>query len=312
MIDWQALITEYRGRNLSFAKDRVIAFAGVARAFQNLGALTYLAGAWREFFPLCLLWYLERKTEATVRLMGPVVQRGGTVGYPVKVLEDVEQEAPSWSQFSVPVYSHHQTYFMFNDDEVFVRSKSIGDAPRVYWDDIYWTALDSFRSGKNAVDHFPETGYFDFTDLEVTLNMPVIPVKVSWPADLEKRFERIRATDPRDAGLQWLPTFTYYPDMPTESNKSASPPKNGVLALVAEFQICRTAGTGIQRRFAGLVLVRDHKVGTWKRAGAWKLRIKISNVEVNGKNVKEVANRWKEYSTWEFGETWINEKVTLI
>jgi hypothetical protein len=312
ILDWQALITEYRGRNLSFGKDRVIAFAGVAKAFQNIGGLTYLAGAWEEFFPLCLLWYVHKKSEATVRRMGVSVRRGGTVEYPIKVREDVEQKVPSWSQFSVPLYTHHQTYFMFNDDEVFVRHKSIGDAPRVYWDDIYWTTLDSFRFGDNAVGQVPKNGYFDFTGLQATLSLPILPAEVSWPADLEKHFDRIRAADTRDAGLQWSPAFTYYSDVPSETSKSMSPPIHSVLALVAEFQICRTAGCPIQRRLAGLVLVRGEEVETWKRVGAWKLRIKISNVEVSEESMREVAERWKEYTTWEFGETWTNAKFTLI
>jgi hypothetical protein len=310
MLDWQALVTEYRTRELSFAKDRVIAFAGIARAFRNLGSLTYLAGAWGEFFPLCLLWYVDKKAEATVRRMGIGVRRGGTVEYPVVVKEGAEQEAPTWSQFSVPVYTHHQTYFVFNDDEVFVRSKSFESSPRVCWDDIYWTTLDSFQFGEEVVDYFPETGFFDFTNLRATLNMPVLPVRVSWPTDLEERFGRIRATDPQDAEIQWKPDFAYYPNIP---GISCAPPKRGVLALVTEFQICRLAGKyNIQRRLAGLVLVRGEQEGTWKRVGAWKLRIKISDVEVNETNVKEVAERWKKYSTWTIDSAWRYERVTLI
>lgn len=46
IIDWQSLINEYRSRALTKACDRVIAFAGIARAFTNLGDMTYLAGCW--------------------------------------------------------------------------------------------------------------------------------------------------------------------------------------------------------------------------------------------------------------------------
>ncbi|KAI4694302.1 hypothetical protein J4E81_006518 [Alternaria sp. BMP 2799] len=54
--NWLSLINEYRARNLSFGKDRIIAIAGIARAFAHLGNLTYLAGLWRECLPVTLLW----------------------------------------------------------------------------------------------------------------------------------------------------------------------------------------------------------------------------------------------------------------
>jgi hypothetical protein len=313
MIDWQALLDEYHKRNLTQAEDRVIAFAGIACAFQNMGNLTYLAGAWAEFFPLCALWYVNRKSSATVWFEGPVVHPGETVTYPIAVHEAVVQNAPSWSQFSVPIYTHHQTFFIFNDDEVFVRSKSFEVVPRVYWNDIHWALLESFKFGEHAVGHFPESAYFDFGGLEATLNIPILPVRTSFPADLEKHFQRIRNTDPLDSELQWIPDFTYHPDAPSESGKGASPPRHSILALIAEFQICRVAGKyTIQRRLAGLVLVREEREGTWRRVGAWKLKIKIFDIHVSEDNIKDVAERWNKYRMWTIGETWKMEKVTLL
>jgi hypothetical protein len=313
MIDWQALLGEYRNRNLTKAKDRVVAFAGIACAFQNMGSLTYLAGAWAEFFPLCALWYVARKSQATVWFEGPAIRPGETVTYPIAIHEKVVQKAPSWSQFSVPIYTHHQTFFVFNDDEVFVRSKSFEVAPRVFWDDIHWTALESFRFGKHAMGHFPESAYFDFEGLEVTLNIPILPVRNTFPADLERHFQCIRNTDPLDSELQWIPNFEYHPDTPSESDEGASPPRHGVLALVAEFQICRVAGRyTIQRRLAGLVLVRGEREGTWRRVGAWKLKIKIFDIHVSEENIKDVAKRWRKYRLWTIGEMWKMEEVTLI
>ncbi|KAF1921609.1 heterokaryon incompatibility protein-domain-containing protein [Ampelomyces quisqualis] len=313
MIDWQALLNEYRSRELTEAKDRVVAFAGIARAFTNLGSLTYLAGTWADFFPLCLLWYVDRKREVTIRYAGPEVIRGGFVEYPVKVCEEVVRQAPSWSQFNVPIYTHHQTYFIFNNDEIFVRQKSLYEQPRVCWDDLYWAELDSFQFSGQPVNHFPDSGFFDFSNLSATLDLPVLPVKVSWPAHLEQHFEHIRATDPLEAALAWKPDFTYYPDSPLAADKIATPPRRGVLALIAEFQVCRVAGKYlVQRRLAGLVLVRAEKVGTWRRVGAWKLTIKISGVEATPENIQDTAARWKKYRIWTIGEAWQMETVTLV
>jgi hypothetical protein len=310
-IDWQALFDEYRTRELRFAKDRVVAFAGVARAFANLCSLTYLAGCWAEYFPLTMLWYVDRKWEATVRRAGPVVVRSGVVEYPVCVHERADQDVPSWSQFSASVYTHHQTFFMFSDDELGLRGFSNSVSPVVSWDDIYWAKLQAVGFRGQTEEGVPESGFFDFAGLEVELTLPILPVRISWPKDLDERFECIRSLDVADAELQWTPDFTYYPDIP--SQEAPSPPRNGVLALVAEFQICRVAGVyNVHRRCAGLVLVRAQKAGRWRRVGAWKLTIKICYVSVKRENIKRVAARWKEYRMWDVGEKWKMETVVLI
>jgi hypothetical protein len=313
VLDWQALLDEYRNRNLTNAKDRVIAFAGIARSFANMGDLTYLAGCWLELFPLCALWYVDQKGGATILYEGASVKPGETATYPICISEAVEHNAPSWSQFSVPVYTHHQTFFAFNDDEVFVRCKSFGDAPRVYWHDIHWSPLHSFHFPLQNPNHFPDAGFFDFTDLTVTLDMPVLPVRSSFPAAIDIHFQRIRRSHPADAKVEWIPRFTYYPDTPTESDTEPSPPRHGVLALMAEFQVCRLAGKyTIQRRLAGLVLVRGAREGTWLRVGLWKLRIKIFGVDVRLHNIREVADRWARHGMWSAGESWRMERVSLI
>jgi hypothetical protein len=313
MRDWQALLDEYRNRNLTKAEDRVIAFAGIARAFANMGDLTYLAGCWLELFPLCVLWYMDRKLEPTVRFEGAGLKQGERATYPIKISEAVKQPAPSWSQFSIPVYTHHQTFFAFNDDEVFVRCKTFEKNPRVVWHDIHWTTLHSFTFANTKPNVVPDAGFFDFAALQVTLNMPILPTSTSFPANIDTHFQRIRTSHPADTKAQWIPDFTFYPDTPCESRNEASPPRHSVLALVAEFQVCRVAGKyTIQRRLAGLVLVRGSREGTWRRVGMWKLRIKIFDVDVGEKNVGDVAERWRKYGMWSAGEAWRMERVSLV
>lgn len=53
---WLELVNDYRSRTLLNASDRIIAFAGVAEAFQNIHGLTYLAGIWGESLPYGLAW----------------------------------------------------------------------------------------------------------------------------------------------------------------------------------------------------------------------------------------------------------------
>ncbi|KAH7067655.1 heterokaryon incompatibility protein-domain-containing protein [Paraphoma chrysanthemicola] len=294
--DWQALMNEYRSRRLTKAKDRIVAFAGIARAFTNLGASTYLAGCWERFLPLSLLWYVDRKLEATVRreVEGQKVVRGGKVSFPIAVREQVEQYAP----------------FVLNNDEVYVRGRSLQSDGRVRWDDIHWLDSHSFQFLKHTTDEFPESGFFDFTGLTLTLGMPVLPVHVSWPTQIGKHFQHIRAANTHDAGLDWIPEFEYYPDNPVQAGNA--PPRHGVLALLAEFQIVRIAGKyKVQRRFAGLVLVPVKGLrGVWARTGAWKLLVKICGVDVSEESINAVAERWRRHDVR--GEGWLLEKITLV
>ena len=311
--DWQACLNEYRMRDLTKAEDRIVAFAGVARAVGGLGCLTWLAGCWAEYFPLTLLWYVDRKSARTLRHEGRALARGEKV--PVRMREEVMLKAPTWSQFSVPIYTHHQTYFVFNEDEVNARLRFEvfeGAAPPVYWHDIHWTYLDSFKYPGTPTEEFPDSGYADFEGLEVTLVMPLLPVRVSWVKDLERRFNAIRSSNALDADITWTPEFTYFPDDPASPS---SPPKNGVLAIVSEFQLCRVPGTNnVERRLAGLVLVRGEREGTWRRVGAWKLKIRITGMDVHDGNVRDVAERWRGYKMCNFGngEKWWMEGVTLV
>jgi hypothetical protein len=184
--------------------------------------------------------------------------------------------------------------------------------PRDIWDDIYWaTSSHSFQFDEHANNYFPDsTGFVDFAGLELTLDMHIRPVKTSWLAKLNTHFECIRTSNTLDTNINWIPDFTYYLDNP---DASASPPRRDVLVLIAEFQVCRVAGEcNIQRRFAGLALVRGEREGTWLRVGAWKLKVRICGVGVNGENMADVAKRWREYDMWEVGGTWRMEKVTLV
>ncbi|KAF7670739.1 hypothetical protein GT037_011190 [Alternaria burnsii] len=148
MMDWQNLVDEYRSRKLSFGKDRIVAFAGVARAFSNLGQLTYLAGLWWEVIPIALLWYVDKKMVPLVRRENGL-QNGGLPSsvWTTEIEESVVQpELPSWSWFSVPIWRYYQLYFLFGDDELAVRCKSYSEPKLVCWDDVFWAEVKGFRN----------------------------------------------------------------------------------------------------------------------------------------------------------------------
>jgi hypothetical protein len=53
---WSAIVREYRARILTVPEDRIMAFAGIARATHKITRKNYLAGLWAEELPSCLLW----------------------------------------------------------------------------------------------------------------------------------------------------------------------------------------------------------------------------------------------------------------
>ncbi|KAH7258677.1 heterokaryon incompatibility protein-domain-containing protein [Fusarium solani] len=89
---WYSLVQEYRLRDLTFEKDRAIAFAGVAKAIQNKTKLTYLAGMWKEFADLQLLWSIDHTPETRELCRKESKSRPDYI--------------PSWSWFSVPRTPH--------------------------------------------------------------------------------------------------------------------------------------------------------------------------------------------------------------
>lgn len=308
-MDWQGVLNEYRGRKLTQAKDRVVAFSGIARAYANVGALTYVAGCWAEYFSLTLLWYVGKK-----RVMGSLKEVEYWEEVRPGVREDVVCDAPSWSQFSVPVYTEYQTGFVFDEDEINARMmfEEGGVDPAVWWDDVHWSYLEVFKYAGVPEDDFPDSGYADLGGLEVTIVMPILPAQVSWVEDVEEQLGIIRASDPRDAGISWRTVFAYFPDDPLLAVK---PPEDSLLVLVSEFQLCRVPGiNNVDRRLAGLVLVRGQRKGTWKRVGAWKSRAKITGMDIHDGNLRDVARRWRKHTLWDTSDRgkWSLKRLTLV
>ncbi|CAO2655421.1 Nn.00g104850.m01.CDS01 [Neocucurbitaria sp. VM-36] len=311
MKDWQNVINEYRTRRLTYPEDRLVAFAGIARAFQNLGHLTYLAGAWKEVFPLCLLWYVDKKLAALVRkengLPNGYLEEDTWTG---EIEEPVLRYAPSWSWLSVPIYRFYQMHFLLGEDELYVRCKSYFKRPRVHFVDIFWAEVGTFRFGELTPDCFPDTAIFEFTGLQVMLEMPILPIKIDWPKELreQKQWIQDNATSDEDKDFCWVPFFEYYPDDPMGRK---SPPKNAIYALLSEFQIVRPAGAYyVVRRLAGLILVPGSESGTWRRLGVWKLHLKVAGIPVDAENLASVGERWRNYPV--MSSKWQTEFIVLV
>ncbi|OAA68563.1 Heterokaryon incompatibility [Niveomyces insectorum RCEF 264] len=93
-IEWPLLVQDYRCGDLTYEKDRSMAFAGIARAIQTHTSLTYLAGAWKELADTSLLWTVCQPAPAQV----------DEFRKNLKALQGQPNLPPSWSWFSVPPF----------------------------------------------------------------------------------------------------------------------------------------------------------------------------------------------------------------
>ncbi|EOA87451.1 uncharacterized protein SETTUDRAFT_136273 [Exserohilum turcica Et28A] len=328
LTDWTNIVNEYRGRKLSFEKDRIIAFAGIATAFSHKSKLTYLGGLWAEILPAALLWHVDRKPAWLVRTENNIpdgisiadatwtAELGKDAsGADALLPREIQSQLPSWSWFAVPLYKYHETRFLLSDDELFVRCKALSSPHLVHWTDLYSARLVSFTFPRHAAGQVPAgaTHMHSFGGVQLRLAAATLGVRDNWAAQLAQRMAAIRRCSPENADgqMSWDPVLEYYAD----HVGAVSPPKNAVYALLAESQVVRCAGTKtVQRRFAGLMLVPDGQRGgsdeCWTRIGVWKLRVNVLRVRVEAANIEAVAGRWGERSLIE--GTWRHGVITLV
>lgn len=63
-VDWEAVVTEYTRRQLSFSTDRLAATAGLAaRAHATHPEIKYLVGLWSDTLPQSLIWWAEKRSD---------------------------------------------------------------------------------------------------------------------------------------------------------------------------------------------------------------------------------------------------------
>jgi hypothetical protein len=149
--------------------DRIMAFAGIAQAFQAEHGLTYLAGMWKEHLPRSLLWYICDRANTTET----------SSSIPKNPVLD---SMPTWSFFASPVYSsrlkraiglRHLWNNCGNYDHY--------DERNLYY--LFSATLLHFRWSNKPVNHSPPTAYYDFAGLQITLELLTVDVPV--PSDQE-------------------------------------------------------------------------------------------------------------------------------
>lgn len=238
---WVVLIQEYRRRDLTQASDRIMAFSGIAQAFQAEHGLTYLAGIWKEHLPRSLLWHIfhsENRPEP----------------FSLIPWEPPLKSAPTWSLFAGPIYS--------NRDDMLYQDLSLL-ANRI----LFTARLVQFRWLKAPVNHIPSMAFHDFEGLQITLELMTMNVSFSLrdPPPKNQLYKvRCKSTEVGLASLlkvkeEFVKVSCHFDDF----RHFERPPVGVHIALIEE-------GWSNDRNeycFQGLFIEPGAEKDTWKRVG---------------------------------------------
>lgn len=258
---WFTLVQGYRLNNLTKETDRGVAFAGIAQAIQNQAQLTYLAGVWREFAELGLVWHLE-----------PL--RHGSADYAAfcRRKKEMDVEAPSWSWFSVPTMDDAKTQvdtvYSFLCSELHTRSSLA----------LYKARIVLFHHPRH-VSSDPSILLRDFKGMSITLRAVKIWCTLKWDEDVLRVLPlgqlALGATRWTDA---WEAMSYYHDDLTLEPGSELPEEACMVVTMLnawtmqggkeVKFEAASQRGKNPGWQYAGLVVVPAGGQN-WKRIGAF-------------------------------------------
>jgi hypothetical protein len=248
---WNELIKEYRSRSLTKSEDRIMAFAGLARATHHLTQLTYVAGFWAEFIPLCLLWKINRVEPTTTIGMGDHA----------RAAERAAQAVPSWSWFSVPI-SPLLELDLGMVESLLENVSSAGD------EDVCCATLSSYKWHSRSSNDRISSTYYDFEGLQLTLNMQICDASIISSDDLVVETSIVEQLNrPYDSATYHLSFFS-----DVDGEEQGLPPNARLGLLHASHEYDNRDTRGFQR-FIGLCLVEGSREGTWRRVGVWEINL---------------------------------------
>ncbi|KAH7073195.1 heterokaryon incompatibility protein-domain-containing protein [Paraphoma chrysanthemicola] len=278
---WWALVKRYKSRSLSQLGDSTIAFSAVAEAFQAITGETYLAGAWKESLPFCLLW----KRCADDR-QGPFNDEDERERFRVEA-RLLSSLAPSWSWFALPSCEFGAQYDTdpYDDEETTYAAKTI-----------------NFQWPGHAPNRLPAAAYHGFSGLKVVLELPTCitsfgerEIIVSGPRaifcpSLEAQIASSQWASCKVAGhcggtdtskyVIIRPQSSFHVDCPSDTIQC---PESGLLALITTERSITQVRVDPERdnefvisemyRFYGLGLARVEADVTYKRYGFWEASV---------------------------------------
>jgi hypothetical protein len=249
MEEWETIIIHYRSRHLTQARDRLTAFAGIARAAHEMTAMTYLAGLWSERLVESLLWSIKRNPS-----------KGG---WDEDILEPVVNTVPSWSWFSVPI--DFQSTFAF---PILRHNGILSGTP----DNIYRSTLSSFQWPSCQQNELPEYSYQDFQGLQINVITQTITTELVWGQSVTLRAEIAEQLNAQEFVSDVIL------DISIDLNHAAdNVPSTVLLAVLTEIQdhsLDWDQDLCMKQVLAGLILIPSDGINTWKRIGMWILEVK--------------------------------------
>jgi hypothetical protein len=256
MEDWERLIYHYRARVLTHPRDRIMAFAGIAQAAHNSNRMTYMAGSWAQIFPFSFTWSVDFARRAST----------------TRKAEAVTEAVPSWSWFSVSIFSHDVFGFSVNDH---IR-RMLGCSDKTKIEPMYQASLLSSedRSQQVYADLGSTRAFHDFTGIALNLVMKTFTGFLWYSKEPDFRNETITRQFDRLVGKQYG-LFEYYLDRPdrvhTYSDKMT-------LELLVELKLSTWHESSRSRSFGeplmvGLLMQPESTGEAYKRIGLWMLKL---------------------------------------
>jgi hypothetical protein len=279
LTSWEELIVNYRMRRLTKAEDRIIAFAGTARAIHNITRMVYIAGTWVQCLPMGLLWYVKQDDCACSQ---------GRPGCNV-VAEPAPRNVPSWSWFSIAI-EPHTSLVHWSSEHSFISSDRTSSR----------ATLTSFRWPLRSRNELPSSSYYDFHGLQITMSMLVVPTTLEWSYDSGQDTWYVNLVDQISREGYSLSKFRYRHDSLGPASRGD---KEVLLGLLAEARTLRYVGR-FEYSIAGLVLVAGSESGTWRRIGIWTMTL---IVQTDRATTSEIAT-----SVFEQQPGARREEITLV
>lgn len=234
--------------------DRIMAFAGTACAAHNLTNLTYFAGLWAEYLPLCLLWKVWRPTDCSLskivnREPRPITERGRRI-----------QKVPTWSWFSLP--NSDLNLIELDPVELFKHSHK-GRGPS-FGKSGCATLISADQP--SCSDQAEMSGlYHDFEGSQITLSMYMCNASSIISAEFGIKPDVLQ----EPALCRWPSAFDLYPDLVEDERLNISQIH---LGLLCKSQSYSTSGAREEEfRLMGLCLVPGVMSETWQKVGLWVL-----------------------------------------
>jgi hypothetical protein len=259
---WNQVVLEYKEKSLSFAKDRVIAFAGVASAVRDSTRYTYSAGLWQETLPMSLLWQFSRSG---------------------RMVEESVEKAPSWSWFSVRIREKNG---IWGEGQA-----GIANGMNRKDDLVHQATVKGVRSGVPRGDWT-----HNFIGTQILLELLTIPATLLKSKDkMTLKLPALESGDGQDS-----PEYEveYCHDDRIGADEVFESRSNDVVAgLVTELLLGKNDDSTFESHvLEGLTIVRCTDRDAWQRVGRWRYHV----VEYHSKVPLPICRQpyFERYGDW--------------